>query len=514
MNQSKHHGGSEVTFEPDELLVSATDLDSYITYVNDEFCKVSGFSAAELIGKPHNMVRHPDMPKAAFKDMWTQLQQGRSWHGMVKNRCKDGRFYWVDAFVTPLYEGDKIIGYQSVRRCPQREHIQAAETLYTQINQGKRRFSLRENNALKLLFSAIFAGGLFLGALAFSGIVTAMVLLLFILTFIYLYHDELVKLPKYLKQCQSVTESPSRMVFGGPGLIGKLRYDNQFQDAKIKTILGRSADNGAYLIALSQKMKDISRHSLDSIEAETSELTHLASAATQVTNTIHDVNTNLSSTHDYVQQVKNECSQAVQTLHANGQSLSHLHQGIGEAAATLRKLTEDTDNISKVMEEIQGVADQTNLLALNAAIEAARAGEQGRGFAVVAGEVRNLAGRTQNATQSIQNSVADLQTSMHNWQKTMLQNQDTADHCNQESQTVQQMMNAVQEQISILEEKSAQIAVAMEEQGTVIADMTKNMNDAQQHAVENYKLVTQVSEYATQTDEQAISIAQLSSTFR
>src|SRR5690606_2695183 len=105
----------EVTYSDQEQLVSTTDLRGVITYANEIFCKVAGYSADELVGKNHNIVRHPDMPKAAFKDLWERLQAGQPWRGAVKNRCKDGRYYWVDAYVTPIYQQGKIVGYQSVR---------------------------------------------------------------------------------------------------------------------------------------------------------------------------------------------------------------------------------------------------------------------------------------------------------------------------------------------------------------------------------------------------------------
>ena len=103
----------EVSFT-DEL-VSTTDLRGVITYANERFCEVAGFTLEELLGKNHNIVRHPSMPKAAFGDLWSHLKEGEAWRGAVKNRCKDGRYYWVDAFVTPTYENGKKIGYQSVR---------------------------------------------------------------------------------------------------------------------------------------------------------------------------------------------------------------------------------------------------------------------------------------------------------------------------------------------------------------------------------------------------------------
>ena len=104
----------EVIFGEDEELVSVIDKRGVIQYANPEFCRVSGFTQEELVGKNHNIVRHPDMPKQAFADMWSKLQSGRSWRGAVKT-VKDGRYYWVDAFVTPVFENGEPHGYQSVR---------------------------------------------------------------------------------------------------------------------------------------------------------------------------------------------------------------------------------------------------------------------------------------------------------------------------------------------------------------------------------------------------------------
>ncbi|WP_043758393.1 PAS domain-containing protein, partial [Imhoffiella purpurea] len=128
---------TEHLMRDDQLIVSRTDLKGRITYANADFVEISGFGLDELIGTPHNLIRHPDMPPAAFEDLWKTIQAGRPWTGIVKNRCKNGDFYWVEANVSPLREQGRVTGYISVRRKPSRDQIDAAETLYARLRAGK-----------------------------------------------------------------------------------------------------------------------------------------------------------------------------------------------------------------------------------------------------------------------------------------------------------------------------------------------------------------------------------------
>ena len=142
----------EVMLKDGEIIVSKTDLQGRITYVNQTFLEISGFTEKELIGEPHNLVRHPDMPPEAFADLWDTLKAGRPWVGLVKNRCKNGDFYWVEAHATPVLENDQVIGYMSVRKKPTRAQVDAHEAAY-------RLFREKKQGATRIQFGEARNGG-------------------------------------------------------------------------------------------------------------------------------------------------------------------------------------------------------------------------------------------------------------------------------------------------------------------------------------------------------------------
>ena len=120
----------EIAYPQGRLIISRTDLDGIITHANDAFVELSGYAREDLIGQPHAILRHPDMPRAAFKDLWTTVAAGKKWHGYVKNLCKDGSHYWVYATAVPNVRGGKIVGYTSVRRQPSRAKIAEITATY------------------------------------------------------------------------------------------------------------------------------------------------------------------------------------------------------------------------------------------------------------------------------------------------------------------------------------------------------------------------------------------------
>ena len=164
----------EVPFPTGRYVVSKTDLKGVTTYANDAFVELSGFTRDEIIGASHNIVRHPDMPPQAFEDLWRTIQAGLPWRGVVKNRCKNGDHYWVDAFVVPIRESDKVVGYMSVRTAPARAAIAAAEALYQRLNATRatldtrvpllKRISIRTRLLATMAFLGILiAGGTMVG---------------------------------------------------------------------------------------------------------------------------------------------------------------------------------------------------------------------------------------------------------------------------------------------------------------------------------------------------------------
>lgn len=118
-------------------LISTTTPKGVITYCNEDFEAISGYARDELVGQAHNFIRHPDMPPVVFAGMWQCLQSGKPWMGIVKNRAKSGDHYWVSAYVTPIWENDRMVGYESVRVAASRAQVARAESLYQRLNAGK-----------------------------------------------------------------------------------------------------------------------------------------------------------------------------------------------------------------------------------------------------------------------------------------------------------------------------------------------------------------------------------------
>ena len=139
----------EIELKEDDFLVSRTDLKGRITYTNPAFIEISGYTHDELIGAPHNLVRHPDMPPAAFENFWQTVQGGDTWRGLVKNRCKNGDHYWVDASVTPIIEDEQVVGYASVRVQASREAIKRAEQAYAEIREGRNKHLYLDKGRLR-----------------------------------------------------------------------------------------------------------------------------------------------------------------------------------------------------------------------------------------------------------------------------------------------------------------------------------------------------------------------------
>ena len=406
---------NEYLLNEGSTLMSTTNTHSHITYANSAFIDASGYKEESLLGEPHNLIRHPDMPAEAFGDMLFTLQQGETWTGLVKNRRQNGDHYWVRANVTPVYQNETLTGYISVRNIPSREEIAVSEKRYEKVRNNElkhhrfykglfvrhglfsftslfKRLSTSKRIHLGIAITALLAC-LQLFIFADRIVETVGLALLFIALAVYLH-------AQIAKPVKSIVQQMQRVVSG--------RKADYYHFDRVDEI-------GLMMRMVNQS--GLNLHSLvDDVGAQ---ISGISTISQQVAKEGMALQTRTEETADFLQQTASaveEIASAVQQTAETAKDAilmadrtrTSAHRGeamMKETIGMMQSVSQDNSQIVDIISVIDRIAFQTNILALNAAVEAARAGDAGRGFAVVAAEVRNLAQHSATAAKEIKTLI-------------------------------------------------------------------------------------------------------------
>jgi len=502
----------------DQAIVSKTDLNGNIVYVNPYFTQISGYSEAELLGAPQNIVRHPDMPAEAFADLWSSIKGGTPWTGIVKNRCKNGDHYWVRANITPIRDNGKTTGYMSVRVKAERHQIAKAEQAYRAIREGGRHGIRIKNgqviqagagslmsrlshvslamriwlatsvvNVLQVIVcaAALMSGGANNYPIFFA---TFFGLLINVFLWYTLRVSVLQPLDRALQGARAIAAGDLSGSFDTEATdeVGQLlRALQQMNSNLIATI--RDVRINVETMAVATRQIAAGNADLSGrTEAQAASLEETASSVEQFSSTVKQNADNSAQA--------NQLAQNASTVAVQGGEI------VADVIATMDEINASSRQIVDIIGLIEGIAFQTNILALNAAVEAARAGEQGRGFAVVAGEVRNLAQRSATAAKDIKNLI---NVSVGKVSAGMVQ-------VDRAGATMKEVVASVQQVTAIMEE----ISVASREQSIGVDQVNAAIAHMDQVTQQNAALVEEAAAATASLALEAGGLTQAVSLFK
>jgi len=515
---------TEYPIGDDTLILSTTDTKGRITYINQTFIDVSGFSEDELIGKAHNIVRHPDMPPEAFSDLWKTLQAGKPWTGLVKNRRKNGDFYWVLGNATPLIENGNVVGYLSVRTKPSRQLVEIAEPIYRQILDGKAKNLKIENGSIVrtdfigkiaaifqmtlgkriamylslptlLLLSAAGAGwwGLtqatiipwlsnFIAVTGIGG-----VLLMCIVGFLIRQNT--------VKPLNKAIEISNTLAAGDLQTKIINEYSDEF-GVLIKSLIQMG-------INLRATVSDV-RNSAESVRQASSEIASgnldLSQRTEEQASSLEETASSMEQLTSTVKQNADNARQADQLATSASSIAMKGGQMMNNVVHTMSSISDSSNKIASIISVIDGIAFQTNILALNAAVEAARAGEQGRGFAVVATEVRNLAQRSSAAAKEIKGLIDDSVEKVENGTRLV----------SEAGRTMEEIVASIKNVADIM----SAITAASQEQSSGIEQVNQAVTQMDEVTQQNAALVEEAAASAESLENQAKDLAGAISIFK